>query len=88
MVHVGDQFKFVPYTDGYVRAQIVSVTRVSANNNFWCLFKKANASDSELLCDSQEVPGLGTLTPIEPPRGKQHDEISLEEWRHKIRSMR
>ena len=43
MVHVGDQFKFVPYADSCLRRQIVSVTRVSGNNDFWCLFKKANA---------------------------------------------
>ena len=57
MVYVGDRFKFKPYGDGYFRAQIVSVTRVSANSDFWCLFKKTNASESELLCQSQEVPG-------------------------------
>ena len=88
MVYVGDRFKFKPYGDGYFRAQIVSVTRVSANSDFWCLFKKTNASESELLCQSQEVPGHGMLEPVDAPRGKQHDELTLEDWRHKIRSMR
>ena len=88
MVHVGDQFKFTPYGNGDLRAQVVGVTRVSANRDFWCLFTKANASVAEVLCEPREVPGLGTLEPVDLPRGKQHDELSLEDWRHKIRSMR
>lgn len=88
MVNVGDRFKFIAYGDGYVRAQIVVVSRVASNQDFWCRFRKTNDSEVELLCEPTEVPGLGTLELIEAPRAKQHDEISLEEWRRKIRNMR
>lgn len=54
---------------------------------FEFLFRKANTSETEVLCEPREVPGLGTLEPVDPPRGKQHDELSLEDWRRKIRCM-
>lgn len=88
MVKVGDRFKFVPYGDGYVRAQNVVVSRVHHDQDFWCLFRKTNDSEAEFLCEPNEAPGPGTLEPIDAPRAKQHDEISLEEWRQKIRNMR
>ena len=88
MVQIGDRFKFVPYGKSSVRAQIVSVTKIAGYSDFWCLFNRTNNSETELLCEPHEVPGLGKLERSNPPRTKQHDEISLEEWRKKIRSMR
>lgn len=88
MVKVGDRFKFVPYGDSYVLAQTVVVSRVFHDQEFWCRFTKTNDSEAELLCEPDEVPGLGTLESLDAPRAKQHDEISLEEWRWKIRNMR
>ena len=71
-----------------MRAQIVSVARIADTAGFWCLFKMANESQAELFCTPGEVPGIGTLDPVEMPRPLQHDEISLEDWRRKIRNMR
>lgn len=88
MVQLGDRFKFVPHGVGFVPAQIVQVTRVAGNRGFWCLFKKANHSETELLCEPDEVPGLGSLELLEQPRSQQHDEMSLEDWRRRIRNMR
>lgn len=85
MVQTSDRFRFRPQNAGFVPAQDVTVTRV-VGDNFWCKFKRYEAADAEVFCQFLEVPGYGMLEPSEGPPAKQHDQITLEDWRAKARS--
>ena len=86
MASCGDRFRFRPHSGSYVPAQEVTVTRIIEGDRFWCSFKRKDEVDAEVMCSGLEVPGYGVLEPIEMPRAKQHDLITLEEWRQKARS--
>ena len=86
MVKCGDRFRFTPTGGNYVPAQDVLVTRiVDGGERFWCRFKREDDTNAEVLCIGLEVPGYGVLKPVET-FSKQHDQITLEEWRQKARS--
>ena len=91
MVKIGDRFRFVPHDGQDMPAQTVEVcTATIDDDRFYAWFTRKDGTRTQMCCRAGDVAGIGhlePLAPIEPKRAKQHDEISLDEWRYKIRSM-
>ena len=87
MVRRGDRFRFYPnYSKPGLSSQTVTVTKVIDDDRFWCCLLDEDDVETEVLCRDHEVPGYGLLEGIQAADSKQHDQITLEQWRQKARS--
>lgn len=87
MVQRGDRYRFTPHSGNRrVVAQTVVVQKVVSHETFWCSVRDVDDADVEVMCRLLEVPGYGSLERIDDAVAKQHDQITLEEWRQKARS--